>query len=86
MSMYNDIHWTKRGNKENGIANALRVTEYARKFTQGHWSFPFPGSENKWYGNYSDKHGGEWDKTAEGMMLNFAESGHQVFRATSALE
>ena len=29
---------------------------------------------------------GEWNSTAEVMMLNFAESGHPVFRATSALE
>ena len=29
---------------------------------------------------------GEWDKTAEGMILNFAESGHPVFGASSALE
>ena len=28
----------------------------------------------------------EWDEAAEGMMLNFAESGHPVFRASSALE
>ena len=33
-----------------------------------------------------NKPDGEWDKTAEGMMLNFAESGHPVFRASSALE
>ena len=30
MSMYDDIDWVKRGNKEHCIANALRVTEYAR--------------------------------------------------------
>ena len=29
---------------------------------------------------------GEWDRTAESMMLNSAESGHPVFRATNALE
>ena len=29
---------------------------------------------------------GDWDKTAEQMMLNFAESSHPIFRATSALE
>ena len=29
----------------------------------------------------SKKRDGEWDKTAEGVMLNFAESGHPVFRA-----
>ena len=34
----------------------------------------------------TDKLDGEWDKTAERMMLNFAESGHPVFRATSVVE
>ena len=29
---------------------------------------------------------GEWDKTTEGMMLHFAESGHPVFRVSSFLE
>ena len=73
MPMYNDIDWTKRGNKEKCVANALRVTEYARRFTQGHWSF-------LWYGTHAHKPDGEWDTTAEGMMLN------PVFRASSALE
>ena len=86
MSMYNDIDWRSRGKKENCIANALRVTEYARRFTQGHWSFLGPGSEKKWCGTHVNKPDGEWDKTAEGIMLNFAESGHPVFRARSALE
>ena len=39
MSMCNDIDWGKRGNREKCIANAQRVTEYARRFTRGHWSF-----------------------------------------------
>ena len=38
------------------------------------------------YGTSSDKPDGDWDKTAELMMLTFAESGHPVFRATSTLE
>ena len=59
MPMYNDIDWTKRGNKENCIADALRVTEYARRFTQGHWSFLVPGSEKKWYGTHVNKPDGE---------------------------
>ena len=46
-----------------------------------------PGSEKKWYTElFSDKSDGDWDKTAELMMLNFAESGQPIFRATSALE
>ena len=32
-----------------------------------------PGSEKKWYGTYSGKPDGDWDKTAEILMLNFAE-------------
>ena len=40
----------------------------------------------KWYGTYCDKTDGEWDKIAERMMLNFAESGHPIFHATSAFE
>ena len=45
-----------------------------------------PGCEKKWYGTHVNKPDGELDKTAESMMLHFAESGHPVFRATSALE
>ena len=86
MSTYNDIDWTKRGNKEICIVNALRVTEYAPRFAQGHWSFLGPGSEKKWYGTHVNKPDGECDKSAEGMMLNFAESGHPVFRATGFSE
>ena len=85
MSMYNDIPKGERGNRENCIANALRVTECARRFPQGRWSSLGPGSEKKWYGTQPHKSDGEWDKIAEVMMLNFAESGHPVFRATSAL-
>ena len=68
------------------IANALRIPEYARRFTRGRWSFLVPGSERKWYGTHVTKPDGEWSKTAEDMMLNFAESGHPKVRASSALE
>ena len=78
--------WGNRGNKDNCLANALRVTEYARRFTQGHWSFLGPGFEKKWCGTHVNKPDGEWDKTAENMMLNFAENGHPACRASSALE
>ena len=64
----------------------LKIEDYARKFPSGRWSFLGPGCGKKWYGTHVNKPDGEWDKTAEGMMLNFAESGHPVFRASSALE
>ena len=83
MSMYHDNDWRKRGNSENCIANAHRVTEYDRRFTRGHWSFLGCGSAKKWYVTHVSKPDGEWDKTAADMMLNF---GHPFFRATSASE
>ena len=45
-----------------------------------------PGSEKKWYRTFSGKPDGDWDETAERMMLNLAESSHPIFRATSALK
>ena len=86
MSMYNDSKWRERVNTEKCETNSVTVANYARRFLLGRWSFLGPGSEKNWYGTYSDKPDGKWDKTAERMMLNFAESGHPVFRATSALE
>ena len=47
----------------------------ARRLLLERWSFWRPESEKKWCGTYSDKPDGDWDKTAERMMLNFAESG-----------
>ena len=66
--------------------NSVTVANYARRFLLGRWSFLGPGSEKTWYGTYSDKSNGDWDKIAERMMLNFAENGHPKFRAISALE
>ena len=66
--------------------NSVTGVNYARRFPLGRWSFLGPGSEKKWCGTYSDKQDGKCDKTAERMMLNFAESGRPIFRATSVLE
>ena len=69
---------------ENGNTERLRIVLADSCSDAGH--FLGPGSEKKWYGTYSDKPDGDWDKTTELMMLNFAESGHPIFRATIALE
>ena len=86
MSMFNDIVWDAKGNDETRENNSKIIEPYARGFPCGHWSFPGPGSEKKWYGTYDHKPDGSWDRTAEKMLQNFAESGHQIFRCTSALE
>ena len=50
----------------------------------GQRSFIGPGSEKKWY--FSDKSPqGAWDNIAEQMLLEFAESGYPIFRATTPL-
>ena len=86
MSMFKDIVWGERGNTEKCETNSVTAANYVRRFPLGRWSFQGLGSEKKRNGIYSDKPYGKWDKTAERMMLNFAESGHPIFRATSALE
>ena len=50
----------------------------------GQWSFIGPGSEKKWYPSENSPQGA-WDHIAEDMLLEFAESGHPIFRATTPL-
>ena len=76
---------TRKGNEEECVANAKVVSILARKFGIGQWSFIGPGSEKKWYSMKEDSPQGIWDHTAEKMLLEFAESGHPIFRATTAL-
>ena len=85
MSMFNDISWGSRDIEKECESKARLVSLYARRFGAGQWSFLGLGSEKKWYSISADCAQGEWDRMAEKMMLEFAESGHPVFRATSPL-
>ena len=71
--------------KKEWESNAQLVSLNAKRFGTGHWSFIGPGSEKKWYSISEDSPQKEWDNMAERMMLEFAESGHPIFRATSPL-
>ena len=51
----------------------------------GRWSFLIFGSEKEWYSTYIDSPGGEWDKVAELMMVEFGEIGNPDFRVSSPL-
>ena len=75
MSMFNDISC---------LANARVVKVLARKFGVGQWSFIGPGSERKEYSAENSPQGA-WDHIADEMLLEFAESGHPTFRATTPL-
>ena len=85
MSMYYDIE-RERGNREICTANSFSIADHAQKIAPGHRSFLGPGSEKKWCGTHVHKPNGEWDEVAEIMMINLSESGHPVFRGSSAFE
>ena len=84
MSMFNDISCDRKGNKEECLANARVVKVLAKRFGVGQWSFIGPGSEKKWYSAENSPQGA-WDHIADEMLLEFAESGHPTFRATTPL-
>ena len=52
---------------------------------QGQWSFIGPDYEKKWYSIKEDSPQGIWDNIAEKMLVEFAESGCPIFRATTPL-
>ena len=85
MSMFNDISCDRKGNKEECLANARVVKVLAKKFGIGQWTFIGPGSEKKWYSGEENSPQGAWDHIADEMLLEFAESGHPTFRATTPL-
>ena len=79
MSIFNDISCDGKGNKEECLANARVVSILAKRFGIGQWSFIGPGSEKKWYSLEENSPQGIW------MLLEFAESGCPIFRATTPL-
>ena len=85
MSMFNDTSCGTKDNEQEFLENARLVSLYARRFGQGHWSFVGPGSEKKWSSLKDDSSQGIWDHIAEKMLLEFAESGCPIFRATTPL-
>ena len=84
MSMFNDISCDRKDNKDECLKNAETVKVLARRFGIGQWSFIGPSSEKKWYSSENSPQGA-WDNNAEQMLLEFAESGHPTFRATTPL-
>ena len=85
MSMFSDIFCGTKDNEKECLANARLVSLYAMKFGIGPWSFIGPGSEKKRYSMKEDSPQGIWDNLAEKMLIEFAESGCPIFRATTPL-
>ena len=85
MSMFNDISCDGKGNEEECVANCKVFSILAKKFGIGQWSFIGSGSEKKWYSMEENSPQGIWDHIADKMLLEFAESGYPIFRATTPL-
>ena len=85
MSMFNDISCEKKDNEEDCLANCKVVRKMHRSLEKGQWSFIGPGSEKKWYSMEENSPQGIWDHIAEKMLVEFAESGCPIFRATTPL-
>ena len=85
MSVFNDISCGSKDNEKECLANAKLVSLHARRFGKGQWSFVGPGSEQKWYCVREDSPRGVWEILAERMLVEFAESGCPILRATSPL-
>ena len=83
MSMFNDISWKSKDNKQECELSAQLVSIFAKRFSPGRWSFLGLGSEKKWYSTLACKPQGEWDRVAELMMIKFREISHPVFRFMS---
>ena len=86
MSVSNDMGWTKNGNSAECVSNSKQVSDYAKEFPRGHWSFLGPGNEEKWFGTYAHKPEGKWHQQANQMIDQFQQSGHPIFRGTHALD
>ena len=83
MSMFNDIFCEGKDNKQQCLKNANYVKTFAGRFGIGQWSFIGPGSEKVVFSENSPQ--GAWDNISEQMLLEFAESRHPIFRATTPL-
>ena len=68
-SMFNDISCHGKGNEEECVANVKVVSILAKK----------------WYSMEENSPQGIWDHIADKMLLEFAESGSPIFRATTPL-
>ena len=85
MSMFNDISCDKKDDEEECLAKCSTRIFVCKKFGIGQWSFIGPGSEKKWYSMEENSPQGIWDHIADKMLLEFAESGRPIFRATTPL-
>ena len=81
MSMFNDISCEGKDNKQQCLRERrLRETVCKKDLELVNGLSLDQVPEKKWYPSENSPHG-EWDRIAEDMLLEFAKSGHPIFRA-----
>ena len=83
MSMFNDIPVGQKTMKMDVWQMLDSYLGMQEDLEKGQWSFIGPGSEKKWCSIKEGSPQGIWDKIAERMLLEFAESGCPIFCATT---
>ena len=87
LHVYVQRHRLDPEGKLSGMLFEFRQGEgFCKKISVGTWSFLGPGEEEKWHGTHYHKPEGQWNTTAGVMVADFKDSGHPVFRASSALD
>ena len=86
MSMCNDIDWRE----QDTMKFECRILQVLQRTPKYFWKDIGHSSDQelkkKWYGTHTYKPNGLWNNAAEMMkMINLGESGHSIFRGTSAL-
>ena len=69
---------------EGRISYSEQVKNYAKIFSQRHWSCLGPRDEEKWYGAHTCNPERKWNSIAAEMVRHFKETGHPVFKGISA--
>ena len=86
MSIVNDIDWREERNRAVCLVNSTIVSEYAKKFPNGHWSFPRLGSEKDGKGPTRTSHMDSGIELQEMCCASLLRMKHPIFRGTSAFE
>ena len=81
MTMFNDIEWTRKGNREICISNSEKSQDVREEILAGTLDVPRPWRRKE--GNYKPE--GKWNSIASQMVQRYKETGHPVFTSASAL-
>ena len=85
MSMFNDMSWRSKENKQECELSAQLVSIYAKRFSPGQCHFSDLDQKRSGILLLNVNHKENGTELRSQMMIIFAESRHRIFRSTSPL-